>query len=471
MLERPKREQQTRRWILGAFLAAIVATFLATNAVAVLGMRRLQQGNRLIVEDALKSIELVSRVALDIDRARLFVDDHILEKDRSKMLDDERRLADVNADYAATARAYEPIAHFAGEHEAWERLQDEVTKLQAPLGVVVERSRQNDDQGAFIGMDALNDRFDAIDRDVGTLIAINRDEAQRQVVEVTARQRTEQLYLALTTLLGLCVSVLLVTRVSRLISRRESEIWKLAEALEERNRELDSFAGRVAHDLRGPLTAVSLASARLAEQAREDGAAVILKRGVSRMELLINDLLMLSRIGGEVRDNVCELDAVAEAVVEEQAPALVAQGGALRTALAPAWVRCTEGLLRQVLWNLVDNAVKYRRPDVPPEVALEGRVVGRVYELRVVDNGMGMSPEDARRAFEPFFRAERSRELVGTGLGLAIVKRVVEAHGGEVTLESKLGVGSAFVIRLRLANTGPRPEAPEPAPRPVSHDA
>jgi len=174
------------------------------------------------------------------------------------------------------------------------------------------------------------------------------------------------------------------------------------------------------------------------------------------MELLINDLLMLSRIGTEVRNNVCEVVPLVQLLNEELGPSLAAQGAKLRTDLEPSRVRCTEGLLRQVLWNLVDNAVKYRRPDVAPEVDVRGRVVGRHYVLRVSDNGMGMAPEDGARAFEPFFRAERSRELVGTGLGLAIVKRVVEAHGGDVTLESKLGVGTVFIIRLKLANRDQR---------------
>ena len=456
MLERSRREQQTKRLMLGVFLAAILLTFVAANVGAALGLRRLQEGNRLIVEDALRSIELVSRVALDIDQQRLLVNDHILERNHDNMIDDERRLAGVNADYAATAAAYEPISHFAGEHEAWERLQGEVAELQRPIAEVIARSRRGDELGAFAALDALDQRYDAIDSDVATLIAINRGEAQRQVVELGGRQRRELLYLVLTAVTGLFIAALLVARVNDLITRREAEIWQLAETLEERNRELDSFAGRVAHDLRGPLTAVSLASSRLVELAKEDGAAAILKRGVSRMELLINDLLMLSRIGTEVRDNVCEVAPLVQLMNEELGPSLAAQGAKLRTDMEPSRVSCTEGLLRQVLWNLVDNAVKYRRPDVAPEVDVRGRVVGRHYVLRVSDNGMGMAPEDGARAFEPFFRAERSRELVGTGLGLAIVKRVVEAHGGDVTLESKLGVGTVFIIRLKLANRDQR---------------
>src|SRR5581483_2123170 len=119
-------------------------------------------------------------------------------------------------------------------------------------------------------------------------------------------------------------------------------------------------------------------------------------------------------------------------------------GGSLDVQVPPATLRGTEGLLRQVFANLVDNAVKYRRPNVPLQVEITGRVEGNVYELHISDNGMGMSAEDCAKAFEPFYRARRSREIVGTGLGLSIVKRVVEASGGEVSVHSELDRGTSF---------------------------
>jgi signal transduction histidine kinase len=114
-------------------------------------------------------------------------------------------------------------------------------------------------------------------------------------------------------------------------------------------------------------------------------------------------------------------------------------------------VRCNPGLLRQLLWNLGENAVKYRRPDAPLSVEVRGRRVGGAYELRLSDNGAGMSPDEVRQAFEPFFRGEGVRDTPGTGLGLSIVKRIVDACGGTISLESALGSGSTFVITLHSA--------------------
>jgi signal transduction histidine kinase len=101
-----------------------------------------------------------------------------------------------------------------------------------------------------------------------------------------------------------------------------------------------------------------------------------------------------------------------------------------------------------VLWNLVDNAVKYRRTGVHSDVEVRGRVVDHGYELAVEDNGIGMSPEETKKAFDPFYRALRAKEEPGTGLGLSIVKRVVEASGGTLSVRSQLGSGSTFTVRL-----------------------
>jgi signal transduction histidine kinase len=126
-------------------------------------------------------------------------------------------------------------------------------------------------------------------------------------------------------------------------------------------------------------------------------------------------------------------------------------GGTLRVDVQPAAIRCSDGLLRQALWNLGENAVKYRRPDVPPVIAVVGRATTTGYELRVSDNGLGMSAEDTCRAFEPFFRGKRTQDIAGTGLGLAIVRRIVEASGGTVVADSEPDHGTAITLRFALA--------------------
>jgi len=121
--------------------------------------------------------------------------------------------------------------------------------------------------------------------------------------------------------------------------------------------------------------------------------------------------------------------------------------------MEPASVQCSEGLLHQALWNIGDNAIKYRRHEVPIQIDINGCVVRNLYEFRISDNGSGMPPEVVRRAFEPFFRGE-VQSTAGTGLGLSIVKRVLDAIGGAISIESEVGHGTTFVISVPLATPG-----------------
>jgi signal transduction histidine kinase len=106
------------------------------------------------------------------------------------------------------------------------------------------------------------------------------------------------------------------------------------------------------------------------------------------------------------------------------------------------------------LWNLLENAIKYRGP-ANPEIRIEGHQVGREYELRVRDNGIGMSPDEARHAFDAFYRGTRSpRQVTGTGLGLSIVKRIVDVCDGRIAVESTVDKGTSFVVGLPLATAG-----------------
>jgi signal transduction histidine kinase len=206
----------------------------------------------------------------------------------------------------------------------------------------------------------------------------------------------------------------------------------------------------VAHDLGNPLNTVNLATAKLAHEAPQaDATLAIVRRGVARMRTLINDLLTLSRIDAQPPDAVSETAVVARSIESDLSTKVTDVHGTLRVAVESARVHCTEGLLREVLWNLGENAVKYRRPEVPLELEVTGRA-DHGYEFRVSDNGAGMPPDEVRHAFEPFFRGTQMQSMPGTGLGLAIVKRVVEVSGGTVSIESAVGRGTTVVVKLPL---------------------
>jgi len=299
---------------------------------------------------------------------------------------------------------------------------------------------------------AAEPAFEAVSRGVQTLVAVNQTAAAEARVRA-ARLESNVLYVVL----ALAAAILLITlvvgrRLTRVISDNERRLGQHTIELESKNRELDAFAGRVAHDLRGPLNTINLAASVIAERAPGEAAtAAILQRGVIQMTGMVDDLLTLSRAGRPSDGAVARPETVAAAVEADLRPKVSEAGGTLRVDVQPSAIRCSDGLLRQALWNLGENAVKYRRPDVPPVIALVGRATSSTYELRVSDNGLGMSAEDTHRAFEPFFRGKRTQAIAGTGLGLAIVRRIVEASGGTESADSEPDQGTAITLRFQLA--------------------
>src|SRR5262249_43329024 len=163
-------------------------------------------------------------------------------------------------------------------------------------------------------------------------------------------QKRSRVVLGSITVAGTILALFAAVSVTRTIRQRDEQIAEGTRALEARNRELDAFAGRVAHDLRGPLTTIRLAGARLASLApEEENTNAILRRGITRMEALIEDLLALSRIEAQVAVANSQTNAIVKMLEEELAPQVKSMSGILRIQLEPATVRCNEGLLRQVL--------------------------------------------------------------------------------------------------------------------------
>ncbi len=397
------------------------------------------------------SVELVSKMGRDLVRERLLTESHIFAKDGASMARVAAEIAGVRADYAATALAYEPLATLPGESAMWQKLKDDVTAIEDPLDHALALSGENRDTEARDALVALDPRFTTVEDDIGTLRQINRDGAAEAIASIDALQRRTTTLTWLRTLVGIFLSIAVGGYITRRIAKREDEGLRRQEALQTSNQELEEFAGRVAHDLRDPLTPVAIAAARLSLVAPEQGRlTAILQRGVTRMELLIDDLLALSRLGANVHQGVSD-PAVALAEMRKDLT-VPAENVSIHIDVEPARVKCGEGLLRQVVWNLTDNAMKYRREGAVTVVEIRRRVRGRDYELSVRDNGVGMSREDARKAFEPFYRAPHTRSQPGTGLGLTIVKRVIDASGGRISLTSQPAEGTIFRILLPLAS-------------------
>ena len=247
--------------------------------------------------------------------------------------------------------------------------------------------------------------------------------------------------------------------------KAEAEIRALAEGLEMKvhertrelsaaNAELESFSYSVSHDLKAPLRAIDGYSAILeqgaAQMLDEDGRRLLreVRTNVQQMGRLIEDLLALSRVGrASLNLETVDPGPLVRDLVERErqlAPdrriELVADG-------LPAVVG-DPVLLRQALENLIGNAVKFTRPREVARIEVTAHHGEGVVEIAVRDNGVGFDPRYQHKLFRAFERLHYPNEFEGTGVGLAIVKRIAVRHGGRVTAESELGVGT--VIRLTL---------------------
>jgi two-component system, OmpR family, phosphate regulon sensor histidine kinase PhoR len=218
------------------------------------------------------------------------------------------------------------------------------------------------------------------------------------------------------------------------------------------------FVANVSHELRTPLSLIKSAVETLIEGGKEDPAALsrflqIIDKHANRLALLIDDLLLLSTLdSGGLRMNRQPLSfrTVVQEAMDDLRARAQARDVTLVNSVPGALVAVVDSeRIRQVVSNLLDNAIKYGRPG--GKATIEGRTLpnGRV-EVTISDDGPGIPKESQERIFERFYRVDkaRSREQGGTGLGLAIVKHVVQAHGGDVRLESEPGSGSAFIFTL-----------------------
>jgi len=228
------------------------------------------------------------------------------------------------------------------------------------------------------------------------------------------------------------------------------------------------FVSLASHQLRTPLTAINWYSEMLLSgdvgPLSEEQSRYLKEvyRGSQRMVRLVNDLLNVSRleIGGLLVEPItAKLDLLIADIIRESAFMETSREVPIRFAKPKESIELAidSELLRQVLRNLVNNAIRYcsdDRPDAGVEIRLEKRVVEGIDSLviSITDNGIGIPKEDQHRVFEKFFRAGNAEKTAagGTGLGLYICKMVVKAWGGDIWFESEEGKGSTFYVTIPL---------------------
>jgi PAS domain S-box-containing protein len=249
----------------------------------------------------------------------------------------------------------------------------------------------------------------------------------------------------------------LVTAAIRDISARKKAEVHLLQKMEELNRsneELGKFAYIASHDLQEPLRMVAsytqLLSRRYKGKLDSDADEFIAFAvdGASRMQRLIQDLLAYSRVGTKGKNllDISSETALQQALINLRGA--IKDSGALVTHDPLPTVLADETQLIQLFQNLVGNAIKYQRPGIPKVHVTAAQDGDKKWMFSVQDNGLGIDPQYFERIFGMFQRLHKREEFAGTGIGLAICKKIVERHGGAISVESQLGKGSTFRFAL-----------------------
>ncbi len=268
--------------------------------------------------------------------------------------------------------------------------------------------------------------------------------------------------------LGIVAMLPLAKRWSRLAERRISEAERRARAAE-RLAELGSMTGGLAHEIKNPLSTIGLNAQLLAEEISESDLPEAqrdrlvrrvdaLNREASRLRDILTDFL---RFAGRVKidPHLCELNRLVEELADFFHPQADQAGVLLRTDLSktPIQASVDESLLKQAVLNLMINAAQAMGDSPGPRGELILRTEGDDSEVRlhVIDTGPGIPAEKLESIFLPYV----SYKSGGTGLGLPTTRRIVEEHGGRLSVHSEVGRGSDFIIHLPLRSPGATTES------------
>jgi two-component system OmpR family sensor kinase len=245
------------------------------------------------------------------------------------------------------------------------------------------------------------------------------------------------------------------------VEAREREAERASEEArraEESERRMRRFVADASHELRTPLTSIRgfaelYAQGAATDEATADRFMARIRQEADRMGVLVEDLLLLARLDQErpLRHDPVDLRALSRDAVDDARAVQPERTVVEPSAGPPVVVEGDEARLRQVIANLVGNALVHTPPEA--DLRVDVRAEGDEGVLTVSDDGPGLDEESAAHVFERFYRADdaRSRQDGGSGLGLAIVSALVTGHGGRVSLDTAPGEGATFTVRIPLA--------------------
>ena len=446
--------------VAGMFV--VVLSFAGALVYLQLHLQPMTEGALAVIDHAAPGIEHLSEAQTELTRLGMYVSEYVSREADARTTSRADILA-ARQSLTAKLDGFRGLSEFPGERDLLAQIEGDLARMDPQTARALD---QTDSDHVAAARQALHGGFQPellqTSADLARLKALTTRHASAAAAAIL-RTRREAIVVAVGFgSLGLLVAILATVMVLRLLGFRARLINQHTQMLGARATELEAFAGRVAHDLRNPLSAVALrvlaASRRagLEPKVREDLDKVA--RQVDRMNNIIDGLLEFARAGAApARDASSDLGEVLnETVADLSGAAAAVQADIAVDPFPPTIVACTRGALTSVLSNLIGNAVKYIADGRDPQ----RRILVRVQEahgaarVEIEDNGPGLPPGSEQRVFEPFLRVNQSNKP-GIGLGLATVKKIVEAYQGRVGVDSRPGRGSTFWFELPKTSGAP----------------
>lgn len=418
-------------------------------------LQPLDVGAQAITENSLPSVEYLAQARIDLLRVGTQLQRALSARDAALAVA-AKQLGVAQRDLSADVQRYRQLPNSPQEQRLLRELDGDLVPLNAAIAATLGRGAQpHNPDGSLTAAAAVLERLERL----------NANEALSSANHILLLRRHTARVATLLGAVSLAVAALVLVLALMVLREQARVMHAHAALLKERGAELEAFAGRVAHDLRDPLAAMtfgiraaskSTASDELGHQTLE-----LIGRQITAMNDTIDGLLEFARAGATAMP--AARAALAE-VVDEVIATLQPKAAAAQTELhvepfEDVQVACTPAALRSIVANLLGNAVKYIVESREARRRIDIRVSERddMTRVEIADNGPGLPPGAEEHIFEPFRRVGATRQP-GIGLGLATVKKILEAYRGRVGVISRPGQGSTFWFEIPTASARLRPQ-------------
>lgn len=434
-------------------MALVVACFSLTLAVSQWRMLPIDDLALEIMRDEAPSIEQLESLRVDVQRVEVLVDEYAVGR---QDVSSRETIGTVRHQLDTGLEAFRRLPTTPEELAELDAIAGKLSHLDEAMTRVLEEEPgfTSVDEKA-VPYESFHGYIDEIDAALLRLKAINTRDAGNRSDQILRARRGA---MSLATILGVA-SWLVAVGASLLVMRNLRSHDRLLKEhnrlISERSAELEAFTGRVAHDLKSPLAAMSM-RVHLIARRTESSCDVsenlnTLIQQLRRMDKSIDGMLEFARAGASPAPGAgTALKAILDEVIEDVRPVAKAAGIEINVSPCPAvQLACTSAAMTSILSNLLGNAVKYSADGAtrPSIVSVRVQRLSNFLRIEVADTGPGLPPGAELVIFEPFRRLFDHPQS-GIGLGLSTVKKIVEAYQGRVGVQSTHGLGSVFWVDL-----------------------